>query len=303
MRPLHQRYRISLTIAAIVVVLFISRFDLSTNPEFGLALVYLVPVIACGWWLGAASAGTVAAVAGVAFFVADSLSRDPTTLQAATWNALTKLTIFLSLGIGAARVRDARDRLTVANLRLEEMLAREATLARTDALTMLPNLRSFFDYVRTEVSRRQRHRRPLCVAYLDLDNFKQVNDQYGHAAGDELLTRVGAMLRESIRGGDLFARIGGDEFALVFDDPRLEHVELIARRLATRITELGKAYERAGVSASIGIAFFTRPPTDAEEILRAADAAMYEAKSAGKNGLAVHSVAAEHRERKTAPGG
>jgi diguanylate cyclase (GGDEF)-like protein len=125
------------------------------------------------------------------------------------------------------------------------------------------------------------------VAYLDLDNFKGVNDRYGHVVGDELLSRIGAALRSTIRAGDIAARLGGDEFAILFWNAERGAIEGIAQRVIERIDEVGHDYPEAGLGASVGIAHFTGVPESVEDILTRADHAMYQAKAAGKGCLVV----------------
>ncbi|MBI2679131.1 MAG: diguanylate cyclase [Candidatus Koribacter versatilis] len=102
--------------------------------------------------------------------------------------------------------------------RLEEALAKEQEAATTDALTHLANRRAFYSAGETEVRRARRYQRPLALAYLDLDNFKAVNDGLGHEVGDALLVTVAALVRGNVRSTDLAARIGGDEFAVLLPE-------------------------------------------------------------------------------------
>ena len=110
--------------------------------------------------------------------------------------------------------------------------AAERRLARTDPLTGIANPRSFVEAANAELERQLRFQRPLTVAYLDLDNFKTVNDRFGHRTGDEVLSAVARALRESTRATDHLARLGGDEFAVLMPETERRHVSLLSRARA-----------------------------------------------------------------------
>ena len=159
-------------------------------------------------------------------------------------------------------------------------------IAHFDILTGLPNRALLADRMQQALAQAQRHRRMLVVAYLDLDGFKSVNDQYGHEAGDHLLTALSGRMKRALREGDTLARLGGDEFvAILLDLPNVESsVPLLSRLLAAA----GEVVEDNGhalrVSASLGVTFYPQAEEiDADQLLRQADQAMYQAKQMGKN--------------------
>jgi diguanylate cyclase (GGDEF)-like protein len=279
--------RVLATLAALASVAVIAWVDALLPAEVPLVLVYVFPIAACAWWLGGRTAAFVAVVAGFAFALHDLPARVTPSLGAFVWRAFSVQVLFLALGLALARVRLSRDRLAAANRLLSEHLERESALARTDPRTGLPNVRSFLDHLGTEVARRRRDGRAMSVAYIDLDNFKQVNDIYGHAAGDDLLARIGQGIREAVRGGDVFARMGGDEFAVAFAETSSNDVMAIAQRLAARVRAICADYPKAGADCSIGIASFDVTPEDPEVIVHCADAAMYQAKQQGKGRIVV----------------
>jgi len=174
--------------------------------------------------------------------------------------------------------------------RTDEELARRgeelAFMATHDPLTGLPNRTLILDRVEQMLARSRRSQTPVAALFLDLDNFKDINDTLGHAAGDELLRAVAARLDGVIRGADALGRLGGDEFVVISEELSLAvGPELIAERLLETLKEpfkLGADNEtRVTVTASVGIAAGHR--TSAEELLRDADIAMYRAKWDGKN--------------------
>ena len=158
-------------------------------------------------------------------------------------------------------------------------------LAHYDTLTCLPNRALVGDYLRLALARARRENLLTAVCYLDLDGFKAVNDQLGHAAGDSLLVEVAGRLSESVRGGDTVARLGGDEFVLIIGDiADAAELDVAMSRVLTAVAKpyaVGTA--AAEVSASIGVALFPEDGDDADSLLRHADQAMYLAKQAGRN--------------------
>jgi diguanylate cyclase (GGDEF)-like protein len=175
----------------------------------------------------------------------------------------------------------------------EELARREeelAFLATHDALTGLPNRTLITDRVEQMLARSRRNQTPAAALFIDLDNFKDINDTLGHNAGDELLQAVAARLDGVIRDADALGRLGGDEFVVISEELSLASApELVAERLLDALKhpfDLGADQEtRVTVTASIGIAIGERTP--AEELLRNADIAMYRAKWDGKNRYSV----------------
>jgi diguanylate cyclase (GGDEF)-like protein/PAS domain S-box-containing protein len=167
---------------------------------------------------------------------------------------------------------------------VKETQRRVDYLATHDELTGLPNRTLFLDRLRQTIVRASRKASYFALMFVDLDNFKVVNDSLGHAAGDALLIEVSKRLRRCVRAMDSVARFGGDEFALLIDDTNASEVEVAASRVAATLGELvliaGKGIH---VSASIGICFFPDDGSDPETLLKNADSAMYHAKEEGKS--------------------
>ncbi|MCH7663339.1 MAG: diguanylate cyclase, partial [Chloroflexi bacterium] len=158
-------------------------------------------------------------------------------------------------------------------------------LATHDALTDLPNLHLFHDRLAHAIAKAKRDENIVALLYLDLDGFKQVNDNYGHPYGDIMLKLVGIRLSGHVRASDTVARLGGDEFAIVLEDLNdPEHAGIAAKKildaLADPITFEGV---ETAISASIGIAIYSIDGEDNETLLKNADIAMYAAKKSGKN--------------------
>jgi diguanylate cyclase (GGDEF)-like protein/PAS domain S-box-containing protein len=174
--------------------------------------------------------------------------------------------------------------------RLKEQEQRLAHIAHYDALTGLPNRVLLGDRLKQAMAQAPRRGQMVAVAYLDLDGFKAVNDLHGHEAGDRLLVTLADRLQQTLREGDTLARLGGDEFVVVLPDlpDAAASQPLIGRLLRTASQALAVGDLSLSVSASIGVTHFPQAEdVDADQLLRQADQAMYEAKVAGKNRVTV----------------
>ena len=163
---------------------------------------------------------------------------------------------------------------------------RLGALASSDPLTGLPNRRMFYERLAGEVQRAQRHDRPLALALIDLDGFKEINDEFGHQVGDEALIDTITQMTETVRSSDLLARIGGDEFALLMPETEAAVARSLAERLHAQIEQAaGERQDRPTVS--IGVSHL-EDVTTGEELVRAADRSLYGAKAEGRNRVRGH---------------
>lgn len=172
--------------------------------------------------------------------------------------------------------------LTVSAVR--RLLEAERSHARVDPLTGVPNQRAFREAADLELARARRTGGPCSLLYLDIDDFKRVNDAHGHARGDELLRAVGHAAQGAIRVTDLAARLGGDEFAVLLPGANGEQCRVAAERLRHQLAD---AFRAVGleVTFSIGGATFEGAPASVDAMLHEADEAMYRVKRGAKNGL------------------
>jgi two-component system cell cycle response regulator len=158
-------------------------------------------------------------------------------------------------------------------------------LMTTDGLTQLHNKRYFDEMIDREVARAKRYKRSFSLLVFDVDHFKQINDRFGHLAGDAILRQLGAVLLGRLRVNDVVARIGGEEFALITPEVGLEGATELAGKINRLIADTRFEFEgaRVDVTVSVGVAEWQPHFEDAADLFQAADAKMYEAKRSGRN--------------------
>jgi diguanylate cyclase (GGDEF)-like protein/PAS domain S-box-containing protein len=188
--------------------------------------------------------------------------------------------------------------LSTALLRIDSE-GRLAYLAQFDPLTGLPNRALLADRFSQMIVQAKRRDQPLAVLFIDLDEFKMVNDTLGHAGGDALLKEAAVRLQSAVRSGDTVARISGDEFAIVLADlARQEDAALVAQKVIERLSAAVEIHgKEVFITASVGIAAFPADGADAETLIGAADAAMYRAKQSGRNAYQFFTAEINQRSR------
>jgi diguanylate cyclase (GGDEF)-like protein len=179
-----------------------------------------------------------------------------------------------------------RQREEYATARISQLLAEKLTrLATTDSLTGIANRREFFHAAAKEMNRAQRNDRALSVLIFDIDHFKNINDQYGHAAGDEVLVNIVAVCNKTLRELDTVGRIGGEEFGVLLPETELGAAASVAERLrlGMKVIRPGGSATTGTVTMSIGVAQWRAGHEDFEELMARADGALYQAKRDGRN--------------------
>lgn len=165
---------------------------------------------------------------------------------------------------------------------LEELSQRLRTMAYRDALTGLYNHRYFYEQLSHEIDRSQRYGQPLSVLLMDMNNFKQINDTYGHLVGDKFLSLVGQVIAAQIRSSDVAARYGGDEFVVILPNTPAAEARKTAEKLADAVanaTAAGPGEERIRLGISVGTATCPEDSRSAGELLEIADARLYDVKT------------------------
>ncbi len=252
-------------------VLLVGLLDYLSGAELSFFLFYLGPITLATWYVGARGGLGTALAAALVWLLADlGAGHDYSLSWMPVWNSAIRLGAFW---------------LVVELLySLHQMLLLEESLADTDPLTRLLNRRAFHEAVERESARAARHHTPFTLVYIDLDNFKQVNDTRGHDAGDELLRQVAGALRIHTRQADWVARLGGDEFALLLPQTEPEQVERGLQQLRLALLD---SMQTGGwpVTFSIGAITWRRGGLAVRDLLRQADELMYQVKKQGKNDL------------------
>jgi diguanylate cyclase (GGDEF)-like protein len=216
--------------------------------------------------------------------IAERTSGFPTALALAV--AIAALIVYLLISqFGLRRLARLADDMAEGQQSLE-------ALALEDPLTGLPNKRAFNDRLAAELGRAQREYYPVSVVAMDLDKFKQINDTWGHAVGDEALKKFSRALQQTLRAGDLCGRLGGDEFMLALVRADAPTAEKVMQRITEAVAPLEIGPERAKLKFSAGIAEFPRHSTDMEQLVNQADAALYWGKAHGRDRWHIYSAEA-----------
>ncbi len=173
---------------------------------------------------------------------------------------------------------------------LENLSQRMETLAKHDALTALPNRSAFYERIKDEMKRADARGLPFAMAFVDLDGFKVVNDNYGHDVGDAVIKSASTRISDSVRTDDFVARLGGDEFVVLLPCHNADKANVskaVKKILVSLAVPFDAGSQTITLSASIGVAFYPRDGKDLESLLRCADKEMYNVKRAGKNGYRI----------------
>jgi len=256
-------------IAGILGVALIGGIDYVTGTELRVFPLYYGPISLVAWHRGRSGAMIVAALSALSWLGSNLLAGQSFS-HPAFWvaNTLVQWASFAIVGFVIATLRAA--------------LIRERGLSRTNPLTSVLNSRAFYEEAGRLLALCRRTGRPITVAYIDVDDFKAVNDRYGHRAGDDLLRSVARLLRASIRPSDLLARLGGDEFAAVLPEAGPQEAAVTLERLRSLLVDALASAPRA-VTATIGGVTFVTLPEDVASMVQQADSRMYAAKTGGKN--------------------
>lgn len=270
-RYLDRMSRAVILALAALGLLAVGGLDLLTGYEVSLSVLYLGPVALAAWYAGRSSGITVAFLSCLSWYVADVVTGHPYSNQAIpVWNALVRLGFFLITALLLTTLR--------ASVRTQEELARK------DALTGLYGRREFDARLEIELARVQRRKGAMTLAYVDVDDFKAVNDKHGHAGGDRVLRIIAAVLRESLRETDIVARLGGDEFALILPDTDGTTARQVVSRLERTCREIPVVSDW-GITCSIGVVTCMDSVLSQEQIVATADQVMYQVKRSGKGAV------------------
>lgn len=259
-------FRIVTVVATAALTGLVHWANIAASPDARLGLFYLVPVLLATWFAGL--------VWGIALLVASMA------LRLLAEIGMTDASVLELLGSQGSFVVVAGI-MMVAFWHLQQTQRELQHMAIHDPLTRVLNARAFSDRLTQELHRNRRYRRPVSLLYLDLDNFKELNDSRGHQTGDTVLRLVADAMRMAVRETDIVGRMGGDEFAVLMPETDGTLADSVAQRLAEGIK--GAFPAAPAVTASIGVVSFDDTAATSDEVLGRADQAMYEAKRTGKD--------------------
>lgn len=251
---------------AYLMLAALAWLDYRLPSQLQLSVLYLVPI----FMLAIVSSRFAALIMALLCALAhDTINLLPGDIVGGLWwwNTAGALLSYLAFALVVSMMKRALDR--------------ESMYARTDTLTGLPNRKAFDEMAHKEFLRCKRNQSPMTVAYIDCDDFKLINDRYGHAAGDQLLQHVGATIQQQLRVTDLVARIGGDELVVLLPETGSTTALIVVERLRESLI---RTVNRAGlpITFSIGVAVFKELPDSINDMLKRADSLMYEVKFNGK---------------------
>ncbi len=260
---LARQSRSSLVLLCISIIAALEVINYFLGQEFRLVIFYFIPLFIVIWFVDSTWAILISFGAALSYFILGRFVLD-SKLAGHAWNTLTRLAVFIIF------------------IYMVNAYKRERIFAREDFLTKIANNQHFAEISAMEIERCRRYGRPFSLVYIDVDNFKAVNDNFGHSAGNKLLYEVAQGIRRNIRASDMVARLGGDEFAILLPETGFEQAGAIIPKLREKLISL---MEEHGWPAtfSFGMATFLKAPDNFDEMVRHADMLMYQAKNEGKD--------------------
>jgi len=262
---LEKQSKSTLVVAGFILIGIIGFIDYLTGYEFAFSVFYVLPIFMVTWFTNQRF-GLVASVASaIAWLVADvATGQTYSSPFIPLWNSFIRFAFFIIITILLSSLKSSLE------------------LAHTDHLTSAINSRYFYEIVQMEINRFQRNQHPFTVAYIDIDNFKAVNDQFGHIIGDQVLITLVNSVSKVIRKSDFIARLGGDEFAVLFPETDQEAARIISSKIHNSFLEAAQQ-KNWSITFSVGVLVCKVAPPTTDELIRKADELMYLAKSDGKN--------------------
>jgi diguanylate cyclase (GGDEF)-like protein len=234
-------------------------------------LFYLLPITLLAWFTGRRIGLITSIFSAFVWYSVDILSGQHYSQQIFYfWNAFVRMSFFIIV--------------TLLLTQLKKALEHEKNLSHYDTLTGAISASYFYEILHSEINRIIRYKRLFTVAYMDLDNFKEVNDRFGHSEGDQVLRTIAAQAVSSLRSTDVFSRLGGDEFVILLPETDQENAKpAISKILQSFRLEMEKHHWP--VTFSIGVMTFLSTPETSNELIKIVDDLMYSVKNNGKNAV------------------
>lgn len=263
---LEQMERIPKLILGILLLCGVALLDFYTGVELSFSLFYLIPIAFFSFAFSANVGIGIAFISAAVWLLVDVFTVAHSDTFAYLWNTIIRLGFFL---LPAWMLRS---------------LEQERIHARTDFLTGAINNRYFNDLLEREIERSLRYNHPFTIAFIDMDNFKIVNDTFGHMYGDKMLRTVAESMKIHLRKTDVIARVGGDEFAILLPEANEKDARIAMSNLFSKITE-EMTTKKWPLTFSVGVLTLSAPTVSADKILGIVDKMMYVVKNNGKNNI------------------
>ena len=254
----------------VVLLCMVGFLDYFTGNELSFSFFYLIPIAILSWATKTKIGIAISFLSAGVWLIADVLSGAQCSSPVIFfWNTMIRFGFFL---------------LMVFLIRVGKALEFEKEISRTDFLTGAVNSRFFNELMQMEIDRSKRYQHPLTVAFIDVDDFKAVNDQFGHLMGDKVLETVAMAMRDCLRKTDIVARVGGDEFAILLPETGADVAQTVIPNMQCELlNEMSVNHWR--VTFSMGVVTFIFPPNSADEAMNMSDELMYSVKNSGKNNI------------------
>ena len=257
--------------AGLLGVLLVGAADYLTGRELAFSLFYLIPIMLVTWYVGRTWGLAFSLVSALVWLAADQLAGHPFSGPVIPfWNTAIRLSFFV---------------LVTFLLSALKGMERVKETARLDDLTGAANRRHFFEAAQAELNRIGRYHRPFTTVYIDLDDFKEVNDRWGHQVGDQLLRKVVQSIRLQLRKTDFLARLGGDEFIILLPETGPKAAQVVVTKIQHALLDEMRSNDWP-VTVSIGALTCLEANLTPDELISRTDALMYSVKKSGKNAVA-----------------
>jgi diguanylate cyclase (GGDEF)-like protein len=258
-------------IADIALVGLLGIVDYFTGKDYSFSLFYLIPIALITWYTNQTLGMIISILSATTWMIADiAAGQEYSQPIIHFWNTLIRFGFFTIVVYLLSELRKSQKT--------------EQALARIDHVTGAINSRYFHELLETELSRSRRYKHPFTLVYIDLDNFKQVNDQFGHMEGDKLIRFIVDELKLQIRNTDLVSRLGGDEFVILFPEVAQQEAQVIMSKIYSHLTtELRQKF--SSVTFSAGAVTYIAVPESITETIKIADELMYTVKNGTKNDI------------------
>ena len=273
-RWLEARSSADLVVSCVLLCSAIGFVDYEIGVDLSLPIFYLVPIAIASWYANCKAGIFLSALSSLVWLWADMATSPLAAAWLPAWDLIVRMAFFaVASYLISTQKQDYK---------------RERLLARLDGLTSIYNRRTFMEILQTEIARSRRYQSSFTLAYLDVDNFKAVNDKLGHEEGDRLLADLAGQIRALVRASDTIGRLGGDEFAILLTQISASQAERSLQRVHAQLQlSVGRRWP---VNFSVGAISFSRNAVSADEAIAQADRVMYEVKRTGKSRLAFRVV-------------